>query len=47
MSSDSKSNQTAGQEESEAVMLIVYKAKDAVCQEVALTMEPPEERTEH
>jgi hypothetical protein len=40
MSSDSKSNPTAGHEEFEAVMLIVYKAKGAVCQQVAETMQP-------
>jgi hypothetical protein len=47
VSSDSKSNPASGREEFEAVMLIVYKAKDGVCQQVALTMQPVEERTQH
>ena len=47
MSSDSKSNQAAGHEDFEAVMLMVYKAKGAVCQQVALTMQPLEEKTDH
>jgi len=47
VSSDSKSNPASGHEEFEAVMLIVYKAKEGVCQEVALTMQPLEEKTEH
>jgi hypothetical protein len=47
MSSESKSNQAAGHEDFEAVMLIVYKVKDGVCQKVALTMQPLEEKTEH
>jgi hypothetical protein len=44
MSSDSKSKPSAGHEDFEAVMLIVYKAKGAVCQQVALTMQPLEEK---
>jgi ketosteroid isomerase-like protein len=43
MSSDSKSKQPAGHEDFEAVMLIVYKEKNGVCQQVAETMEPLEE----
>ena len=43
MSSDSKSKPATGHEEFEAVMLIIYKAKGAVCQQVALTMQPLEE----
>lgn len=44
MSSDSKSQPATGHEEFEAVMLIVYKAKGAVCQQVAETMQPLEEQ---
>lgn len=44
MSSDSKSQPTTGHKEFEAVMLIVYKAKGTVCQQVAETMEPLEEQ---
>ncbi len=40
VSSDSKSNPASGHEEFEAVMLIVYRAKGAVCQQVAETMQP-------
>ena len=47
VSSDSKSKPSAGHEDFEAVMLIVYKAKGAVCQQVALTMQPLEEKTGH
>lgn len=47
VSSDSKSNPASGHEEFEAVMLIVYRAKGAVCQQVALTMQPLEEKSEH
>jgi hypothetical protein len=47
VSSDSKSNPPTGHEEFEAVMLIVYAAKDGVCQQVALTMQPLEEKTGH
>ena len=44
MSSDSKSKPgAAGHEEFDAVMLIVYKAKGNVCQQVALTMQPLEQ----
>jgi hypothetical protein len=39
VSSDSKSD-PAGHEDFKAVMLMVYKAKGAVCQEVAETMQP-------
>jgi ketosteroid isomerase-like protein len=46
MSSDSKSD-PAGHEDFKAVMLMVYKAKGAVCQQVAQTMQPVEERTQH
>jgi ketosteroid isomerase-like protein len=46
VSSDSKSN-PAGHEDFKAVMLMVYKAKGAVCQQVAQTMQPVEERTQH
>jgi hypothetical protein len=46
MSSDRKRNPASGHEESEAVMLIVYQAKGAVCQQVALTMQP-EDGSEH
>jgi len=42
MSSDSKSNPSGGHEEFEAVMLIIYKAKGSVCEQVALTMQPLE-----
>lgn len=44
MSSDSKSKPTTGHEEFEAVMLIVYKAKGAVCEQVAETMQPLDEQ---
>ena len=44
MSSDSKSNQATGREEFDAVMLIVYKAKNGVCEKVALTMQPLEKK---
>jgi ketosteroid isomerase-like protein len=47
ISSDSKGKPGAGHEEFEAVMLIVYKAKGAVCQQVALTMQPLEEKAGH
>jgi hypothetical protein len=47
MSSDSKSNPAAGHEEFEAVMLIVYQVRDGVCQKVALTMQPLDEKSEH
>jgi len=47
MSSDSKSNSTTGHEDFKAVMLIVYKARGAVCQQVALTMQPLEKEREH
>jgi hypothetical protein len=47
MSSDSKSNPASGHEEFEAVTLIVYKARGAVCQQVALTMQPLEQKSEH
>jgi hypothetical protein len=44
MSSDSKSKPgAAGHEEFDAVMLIVYKAKGSLCQQVALTMQPLEQ----
>ncbi|HJT70268.1 MAG TPA: hypothetical protein VJ731_08725 [Terriglobales bacterium] len=44
MSSDSKSKPgAAGHEEFDAVMLIVYKAKGNVCQQVAMTMQPLEQ----
>jgi hypothetical protein len=46
VSSDSKSVPTSGHEEFEAVMLTVYKAKGVVCQQVAQTMQPLEEKTE-
>ncbi|HZR64797.1 MAG TPA: hypothetical protein VFA85_06580 [Terriglobales bacterium] len=46
MSSDSKSKPgAAGHEEFDAVMLIVYKAKGNVCQQVAMTMQPLEENS--
>jgi len=44
MSYDSKQD---GHQEFEAVILRVYKSKDGACQEVALTMQPLEERNEH
>jgi hypothetical protein len=43
MSSDSKSQPKTGHEEFNAVMLIIYKAKGDVCQQVAMTMQPLEE----
>ena len=44
MSSDSKKKPgAAGHEEFDAVMLIVYKARDGKCQQVALTMQPLEQ----
>jgi len=46
-SSDSKSNPATGHEDFKAAMLIVYKATGAVCQQVALTMQPLEDKTEH
>jgi hypothetical protein len=47
MSSDSKSNPATGREHFKAVMLIVYKATGAVCQQAALTMQPLEDKSEH
>jgi hypothetical protein len=47
VSSDSKSSPTSGHEEFEAVMLTVYKAKGVVCQQVAQTMQPLEEKSDH
>jgi len=46
VSLDSKSNPASGHEEFKAVMLIVYRARGAVCQQVALTMQPLEEKSE-
>jgi len=43
MSYDSKKD---GHQEFKAVILTVYKAKDGSCQEVALTMQPLEEKPE-
>ena len=37
------SKEEGGHHEFEAVMLVVYKAKDGVCQKVALTMQPLED----
>jgi ketosteroid isomerase-like protein len=47
VSSDSKSDPTSGHEDFQAVMLMVYKAKGAVCQQVAQTMQPLQEKGEH
>lgn len=47
LSSDSRSNPTTGHEHFKAAMLIVYKATGAACQQVALTMQPLEEKSEH
>jgi len=44
MSSDSKANPTTGHEDFKAAMLIVYKAHGTACQQVALTMQPLEEK---
>jgi hypothetical protein len=43
MGYDSSGKDDKGHHEFEAVMLIVYKAKDGICQTVALTMQPMEE----
>lgn len=47
MSSDSKRKPPTGHEEFEAVMLIVYQAKDGTCQQVAETMQPLYEQSKH
>jgi hypothetical protein len=46
MAYESKSE---GHQDFKAVMLIIYKSKGAVCQQVALTMQPLDEKptTEH
>jgi len=41
------SKEEGGHHEFEAVILSVYKAKDGVCQKVALTMQPLEEQAAH
>jgi len=47
MSSDSNANPATGHEDFDAIMLIVYKASGAACQQVALTMQPLEEKEKH
>ena len=44
MAYDSKAE---GHQEFKAVILSVYKARDGVCQKVALTMQPLDGQTEH
>jgi hypothetical protein len=41
------SKEEGGHHEFEAVMLVVYTAKDGVCQKAALTMQPLEDETKH